>query len=215
MEKNFENFLKGQLKRMVSDKFTVVNIRDYVQDNGDSEISENELEKIISNFSCPLNQNVEKFLREQAIEFTKKNQSVTYLVFSKDEATLVGYFTLATKPIEIKSNIFSKTVQRKIARVSEYNSKQEVFHLSAYLIAQLGKNFKEGANHKITGQELLKIARNKIKDLQYMLGGMVAFLEAEVNDKLLDFYTKQNDFKEFDTRTVGSMNQLVQLLVTL
>ena len=49
MEKNFENFLKGQLKRMVSDKFTVVNIRDYVQDNGDSEISENELEKIISN----------------------------------------------------------------------------------------------------------------------------------------------------------------------
>lgn len=89
--------------------------------------------------------------------------------------------------------------------------------MSAYLIAQFGKNFKEGANNKITGQELMKIARNKIKELQYMLGGMVAFLETEVNEKLLEFYTYKNDFKKFDTRISNSMeqNQLVQMLVTL
>lgn len=140
---------------MGNSQYTVVNIRDYFLK--DEEISEEELEKVISNFSCPKNQNVEKFLKEQAIEFTKKNQSVTYLVFSKEDAVLVGYFTLASKPIEVKSNIFSKTMQRKISRVSEYNQEHQVFHLSAYLIAQLGKNFKEGANNRITGRGLMSL----------------------------------------------------------
>lgn len=202
---------------MPSDKFTTVNIRDYFQKNGDGEISEEALMKVLSNFSCPLNQNVEKFLKEQAIEFTKKNQSVTYLVFSKEDAALAGYFSLASKPIEVKSNLFSKTMQRKISRVSEYNPEHQVFHLSAYLIAQLGKNFKENANKIITGQELMELARCKIQELQYMLGGMVAFLETEVNEKLLEFYTKQNDFRIFNMRIANSekQEQLVQMLATL
>ncbi len=201
---------------MLSDKYTTVNIRDYFQNEG-GEIGEEALVKVLSNFSCPLNQNVEKFLKEQAIEFTKMNQSVTYLVFSKVDATLAGYFSLASKPIEVKSDIFSKTVQRKISRVSEYNSEHQIFHLSAYLIAQFGKNFKENTNKIISGQELMGLARGKIRELQYMLGGMVTFLEAEANEKLLDFYTKQNDFKVFDTRMANSIRdgKLVQMLATL
>lgn len=202
---------------MQSDKYTTVNIRDYFQKNEDGEINEDALVKVLSNFSCPLNPSVEKFLKEQAIEFAKKNQSVTYLVFSKEDAALAGYFSLASKPIEVKSNIFSKTMQRKISRVSEYNPEHQVFHLSAYLIAQFGKNFKENANKIITGQELMELARSKIEELQYMLGGMVTFLEAEANEKLLEFYTRQNDFKIFDTRMANSMKQeqLVQMLATL
>ncbi|MBQ2986211.1 MAG: GNAT family acetyltransferase [Tyzzerella sp.] len=201
---------------MLCEKYTTVNIRDYFQNEG-GEIGEEALVKVLSNFSCPLNQNVEKFLKEQAIEFTKKNQSVTYLVFSKVDATLAGYFSLASKPIEVKSGIFSKSLQKKISRVSEYNSEHQIFHLSAYLIAQFGKNFKENTNKIISGQELMELAKCKIRELQYMLGGMVTFLEAEANEKLLDFYTKQNDFKIFDTRMANSMNdgRLVQMLATL
>lgn len=202
---------------MQDEKYAVVNIRDYLKNSGKGEIGEKELERILSDFACPLNQNVERFLKNQAIEFTKKNQSVTYLVFSKVDAVLVGYFTLASKPIEVKSSLFSKTVQRKISRVSEYNQKHQVFHLSAYLIAQFGKNFKEDVKCKITGQELMQIAKNKIKELQYMLGGMVVFLETEENEKLLEFYSKQNEFKEFDIRELNSPEEgrLVQMLVTL
>ena len=202
---------------MPSDKFTTVNIRDYFQKDGEGEICEAALMKVLSNFSCPLNQNVEKFLKEQAIEFTKKNQSVTYLVFSKEDAILAGYFSLASKPIEVKCNLFSNTMQRKISRVSEYNSEKQVFYLSAYLIAQLGKNFKKNANKIITGQELMEIAIGKIRELQYMLGGMVVFLESEMNEKLLEFYTKQNDFKIFNMRMANSakQEQLVQMLATL
>ena len=202
---------------MLHDDYTVVNIRDYFPKDMDGVTREETLKDTISGFSCPLNQNVEKFLKEQAIEFAKKNQSVTYLVFSKEDAALAGYFSLASKPIEVKSNLFSKTMQRKISRVSEYNPEHQVFHLSAYLIAQLGKNFKENANKIITGQELMELARCKIQELQYMLGGMVAFLEAEVNEKLLEFYTKQNDFRIFNTRIANSAKQekLVQMLATL
>lgn len=58
----------------------------------------------------------------------------------------------------IKAELFSKTIQRKLVRVSEYNEERHTFHMSAYLIAQLGKNFSNGSNNKITGQQLIEIA---------------------------------------------------------
>ena len=48
-------------------------------------------------------------MKEQSIEFTKKNQSVTYLVFSNEDASLVGYFTIAIKPITVNAENFSNT----------------------------------------------------------------------------------------------------------
>lgn len=40
--------------------FTILNIRDYLQN--DNEIGEADLKQLISDFSCPLNPDVEKFL---------------------------------------------------------------------------------------------------------------------------------------------------------
>ena len=157
------------------------------------------------------------FLKEQAIEFTKKNQSVTYLVFHSQDASLVGYFTLAIKPICVSAEKFSNTTKRKIARVSELDEENGTYTLSAYLIAQLGKNFKDGANEKITGEQLLQAAIDTIKELQYMAGGMVIFLEAEDKEKLMHFYEDENGFKQFDVRETkcsdnDEIHKLVQLL---
>ena len=155
-------------------------------------------------------------MKEQSIEFTKKKQSVTYLVFSNDDASLVGYFTLTIKPITVNADNFSNTMKRKIARVSELDEENGTYTLSAYLIAQLGKNFKDGANEKITGEQLLQSAVDTIKELQYMAGGMVVFLEAEENNKLMHFYETENGFKRFDVREAKSntagIHNLVQLL---
>ena len=82
--------------------FTILNIRDYLQ--SDVDIGEADLRQLLSDFSCPLNPDVERFLTHNAIEFTKKNQSVTYLVFTTEEAELVGYFTIAIKPITVNIN---------------------------------------------------------------------------------------------------------------
>ena len=87
---------------MLKDEYTAVNIRDYLLDNHSEITGEQILINLFSGFSCPSNPNVEKFLKENAVNFTKKNQSVTYLVFSEKTATIVGYFTLAIKPITVK-----------------------------------------------------------------------------------------------------------------
>ena len=198
-----------------NDKFFSVNIREYLALGNDEEAGEPALVELLSGFSSPKNKDVERFLKKSAIEFTKKNQSVTYLVFSLDSMALVGYFTIAIKPLTVRGEKVSNTVKRKIMRVSEFDSQIQTYTMAAYLIAQLGKNYTDGRNMEITGEELLELAWSVIEDMQYMGGGMVVFLEANNEEKLLLFY-QDNKFRQFDTRLTASdpknQHELVQLL---
>lgn len=105
-----------------------------------------------------MNPDVERFLKHQAIEFTKKHQAVTYLVLSPEDAELLGYFSITIKPLGVKARSFSNTVKRKLSRFSEMDKNEQAYHIAAYLIAQLGKNFNEKARGRMTGQELLETA---------------------------------------------------------
>ncbi len=192
-------------------KYNTINIRKYFEFENPKD-GEDLLNSDLSDFSCPQNPDVERFLKQQAIEFTKKNQSVTYLIYSAEDAELLGYFTLTSKPITINvksdsAENISKTIQRKISRVSEYDEQSGTYALSAYLIAQLGKNYTNGANTRISGEDILGLAVQKIKEMQYIGGGMVMFLEAENSPQLMKFYKEQNGFKQFDIReTVNREN---------
>ncbi|SEA26835.1 hypothetical protein SAMN02910384_01149, partial [Pseudobutyrivibrio sp. ACV-2] len=124
-----------------------------------------------------------------------------------------GYFTLAIKTIRVNADVFSKNVNKKIGRVSDLDQENNTYTLSAYLIAQLGKNYSDNMNEKIEGRQLLQAAVETIKKLQYMAGGTVCFLEAEEKQKLLDFYEKDNSFKRFATReSKNDGHKLIQLL---
>ena len=197
-----------------NDKYSVINIRKYLESDN-PKLGEDDLVQILSEFSCERNSDVERFLKNSAIEFTKKNQSVTYLVFSVEDGELLGYFTIALKPLTVRGETVSNTVKRKLLRISELDEETQTYTMSAYLIAQLGKNFANGADKRITGEELLEAAWNKIEEIQYRAGGVVTFLEANNEDKLLDFY-KDNRFQKFDTRQTVSNHEepheLVQLL---
>ena len=197
-----------------NDKYLVINIRKYLESDN-PKLGEDDLVQILSEFSCERNADVERFLKNSAVEFTKKNQSVTYLVFSVEDGGLLGYFTIALKPLTIRGETVSNTVKRKLLRISELDEETQTYTMSAYLIAQLGKNFANGADKRITGEELLEAAWKKIEEIQYRAGGVVTFLEANNEDKLLDFY-KDNRFQKFDTRQTASNNaephELVQLL---
>ena len=96
-------------------------------------------------------------MKEQSIEFTKKNQSVTYLVFSNEDASLVGYFTITIKPITVNAENFSNTMKRKIARVSELDEENGTYTLSAYLIAQLGKTLRMELMRKLLGSSCYRL----------------------------------------------------------
>ena len=185
-----------------TNRYSVINIRRYL--NSDNpKLGESRLLQVLSGFSCLRNPDVERFLKKSSVEFTKKNQSVTYLVFDISSMVLVGYFTLALKPLTVRGETVSNTVKKKLLRVSEWDEKSDTYTMSAYLIAQLGKNFTNGADKKITGEELLALAWDKIKEIQYLGGGVVTFLEAENEEKLLSFY-RNNRFSQFDTRQTAS-----------
>ena len=194
------------------DDFLILNIREYLR-QGQS--GEDLLQQVFSTFSCDKNLDVERFLLEQSINFTKKNQSVTYVVLTPEEGQIIGYFTITIKPITVNGDSFSNTVKKKIARVSEQDEESGNYSLSAYLIAQLGKNYKDGANEKISGDQLLGLAIEKIKELQYMAGGMVVFLEAENEEKLIYFYENKNGFKRFDTKEVKAGTEDAHTLIQL
>lgn len=196
-----------------NDKYSVINIRKYLESDN-PKLGEDDLVQILSEFSCERNSDVENFLKNSAIEFTKKNQSVTYLVFSVEDGELLGYFTIALKPLTVRGETVSNTVKRKLLRISELDEETQTYTMSAYLIAQLGKNFANGADKRITGEELLEAAWNKIEEIQYRAGGVVTFLEANNEDKLLDFY-KDNRFQKFDTRKSVSNNEELHELVQL
>ena len=83
------------------------------------------------------------------------------------------------------------------------------------MIAQLGKNYQNGVNERIIGEELLELAIQQIQQMQYLARGMVVFLEANNEEKLLTFY-HNNGFQQFDSRVTESkdseQHELIQLL---
>lgn len=193
---------------MDANRFYFINIRMYL-DN--AEFGEDKLQQVLSEFYCPKNPDVERFLKKNAIEFTKKNQSVTYLVFDKDTSLLVGYFAIAIKPLTVRGETISNSIKKKLLRISTLDEQSQTYTMSAYLIAQLGKNFNNGTEKMITGRELLSLAWQVVEKMQYIAGGMVTFLEAEDSAKLLNFY-KANRFQVFDTRNTKNDISLIQLL---
>ena len=103
----------------MEDDFLVLNIREYIKMG---KAGEDMLRQVFSSFKCEKNLDVESFLTEQSIDFTKKNQSVTYIVISPDKNNIVGYFTITIKTFNVNSVVFCNTVSRIIVRVSEENS---------------------------------------------------------------------------------------------
>ena len=183
------------------------------------ELGEDTVKRILSTFSCPLYQDVEEFLTRKSIDFAKQGFSQTHLVFAsyKGEPSLAGYFTLANKYITVAARNLSGTLRKRISRFSIFDNKLRSYCLSAPLIAQLGKNYGISQGTLITGDELLKLACQKVTKIQLDLGGRFAYVECEDKPKLVEFYTS-NGFCEFDHRRLDrdetgmDGDYLVQLL---
>lgn len=182
------------------DRFFCLNIRDCLSSDSEPVIGESDLREILSDFSSPMNKDVEAFLKEKAIEFAKKHQSVTYLVFSSSTLDLAGYFSITVKPVIVDAANLSNTARRKLDRVSKYNDKNKSYTVAAYLIAQFGRNYSDTVTCPITGTDLMDYAIDKLYDIQYALGGLMVYLECEDKEALLDFYQKKKGFRIFGER---------------
>ena len=153
-------------------------------------IGEEKVKSILSSFVCPLNKDVEDFLR-------------TNLVFwetdDKKAMELVGYYAIASKVICIDRGSVSSREARKLREHGIFNEKTNQYMVSAPLIGQLGKNFANGNDCLISGTDLLQMAIEKAYLIQNEVGGKFVYLECEEEEKLIRFYEK-NKFKVFGRR---------------
>lgn len=174
-----------------------VNLQDMIE-----EIGEDRTKSILSDFSCDQNLDVQEFIQRKAVEFSKRGFAKTTLVFwvsdNEDEKCLVGYFALSNKKITVKKKEVSKNTYKRIRLFSDDKEKDSCT-IPAILIGQLSKNFKDGNDTLISGAELLQMAIDKVKQVQYMIGGKFVYLECEDKERLLEFYTT-NGFVSFGKR---------------
>ena len=167
----------------------------------------NNIKNNISRFLCSKNLEVQKFLTNNAIEFTVKHQAVTYLIYDNSNI-LSAYFTLAIKPIVISVETLSKNNLNRILRISDIDNISNTVNPSAYLIAQLGK----ADESTININDIFEFINYYINEFQNGCGGVVEFLESESNDKLISIY-QSIGFKTFNIRKSksGEDRKLVQM----
>lgn len=180
------------------DGYAQISLLDMIEKLGDKS---NTLNKLISEFSCPLNKDVEKFFKTSAITFAKQNLAPTYMVFTsyKGQLVQVGYYTLCTKTIHVSKARVSSNLRKRLLKFSAVNSETGDLVIVSPLIAQLGKNYYNDYNTLITGDILLKMAIDRVRDAQKALGGKTVYVECEDKPRLLDFY-QRNGFVTFNKR---------------
>ena len=178
------------------DGLVELNLKTYIEAVGDSEAK-----NLLASFLCPMNADVQEFLRVKSFEFSKQGITQTHLVFAsyQNSPVLVGYYSLTNKVITVKKSKISATSARKIAKFGTFNDQTHSYIVPAPLIAQIGKNFTNGYNKLISGDILLSLACAKVKQVQLDIGGKIVYLECEDKLKLIDFYSR-NGFCNFGKR---------------
>lgn len=198
--------------------YKIINLKDIYNTIGEKKTKEK-----LQEYSCNLNNDVEYFLKEKAIEFSKQDISRTYIVMSqyRTKNVIVGYFAITNKVTNIKKVNLSETKRKRLLKFAVYDQETKNYSISLPLIGQIGKNYNNGYNKLITGDILLKLACDKIKEVQELVGGRFVFLECEDKPKLKEFY-ENNGFVCFGKRNLerdekdkNSGNYLLQMLCDL
>ena len=176
-------------------KIQILNILDVLEYDG-----EEKLNARLSAFSCPANIEIDTFLKVNALNFAKRKLSITYLIFDESDGKILGYFTLAHKAIDIKNDNLSNTTRRKLSAHARLDSDTNSFTVSAFLLAQIGKNYGVDHGKRITGNELIGYANDIMIDIQHRIGGGIIYLDCEDKQHLKNFYIDKNHYKIFGER---------------
>lgn len=182
----------------MNSSYVQINLADIIEAYG-----ENDTKSILSSFSCKLNPDVEDFIRNKAISFSKHGLARTHLVYWEcedgSEKELVGYYSLAPKILTVTKGHISNSSYKSICQFGFHDSHTDHCSIPAILIGQLGKNYNSGNDVLISGDELLSLALEKVKDVQFESGGRYTYVECEDKPKLIDYYTR-NGFIRFGDR---------------
>ena len=156
----------------------------------------------IQSFSCSKNLEVEGFLKSKARQSERMSSSVTYLVWGDRHPELLGYFTLTAKAYSVKGAQLNSANRRLVERFAEVDE-NGFFNAAVYLIAQIGKNFAIEDSERISGDELLRLAFEKLYAAREIVGGKLVLVERDMKSpELVNFYTRWN-FRSWNERHDG------------
>ncbi len=126
--------------------------------------------------------------------------SITYLVFDESRRILLGFFTLAHKTLDVPATGLSNTAKRRISRYAPLDESTDLYHASAFLLAQLGKNFAIESSHRIPRVDLMDCVDIVLADIQRRVGGGFVYLDCEDKRELIEFYENVAGYNKISER---------------
>lgn len=162
---------------------------------------EEEIEAILSSFSCEKNADIQDFVRRKALPFNKRGVSSSYLVFDTEVSALVGFYALALKVASVPEENVSNSFRKKFEFFGEQNSVSGCIDVPSVLLAQLGKN--DPYASLISGEQLIALAESTVRHVQRLAGGRFVFLDSADVPALLEFY-RASGYREFGRRSCGN-----------
>ncbi|MBQ7262619.1 MAG: hypothetical protein IJR14_02750 [Synergistaceae bacterium] len=84
---------------------------------------EEAVKQYLSTFSCPLDREIEDFIRNKAIDLVRRKLAITYVVSDIVDGAgdVLGYFALTHKAIDVNGDDFSRADKRKLERYARYD----------------------------------------------------------------------------------------------
>ena len=167
-----------------------------------NEMSEEELERLLSTFECSLDSDIEYFLRNRAITYEKLSKARTFLVLDEkdlteksiDKVTVMGYIALALKVLTVPEET-SNRMRKEIDGLSAKIHGEQITAFPVYLIGQLGRN-SNILSADLPGQQLVEYAYNVIQPAVNAVGGRYILIECHEDPSLISFY-RNNGFIPF------------------
>lgn len=175
--------------------YGIENILDVIEQDGEDEVKAD-----LSNFMCDANKDIQDFIQFKAIDFAKKRISISYLVYNEDTGKILGFFTLAHKVLNVPAEGMSNNVKRRMDRYARLNKEKNSYLVSAFLLAQLGKNYALEKEERISGEDLMDCVDSVLDEVQYRIGGGVVYLDSVDNKHLVHFYEEVSGYRKIAER---------------
>ena len=154
----------------------------------------------IGEFSCRYNPEIDNYLRNRSVDFTRKSMTISHLVFDDAMGLCVGYVALTHKPVVFQADKLSGSQRKRIERFAKLDEDTGCYTVAAFLIAQIGKNYLAQNGDLISGVALLDLAKDELLVAKQKIGGQIVFVEMDHgNEQLAKFYA-DNGFVLFGSR---------------
>ncbi len=95
---------------------------------------------------------------------------------------------------------FNLRKKKRIEKHSRLKDGENAYIVSAFLIAQFGKNYTVDGGRRISGDELMALCIKELSEIRYRIGGNVEYLDCEAGASLIRFYQDQQNFILFGER---------------